>query len=245
MSAPTRAQRFAAEFIGALVLVLTGCGTAVLSAGYTTVDGRQLGVGFFGVAAAFGLTVTVLIYTVGIVSGGHFNPAVTVGLAVAGRFDWRQVLSYVVAQFAGAICGATLLYVMASGRPGFNAVTSGFASNGYGDRSPAGYSLAAAFLTEAVMTLLFVGVILAVTDRRAPPGVAAPAIGLCLLLIHLVSIPVTNTSVNPARSLGPALFAGSSALAQLWLFLLAPLLGAALAGAGYPLLANRRSPRPE
>ena len=237
-------QRLIAEFSGTLLLVLAGCGTAVLSADHPTADHQQLGVGFFGVVAAFGLTLTVLIYTLGPVSGGHFNPAVTLGLAVAGRFGWRQVPSYAAAQLTGAVGGATLLYVIAAGQKGFSAAASGFASNGYATRSPGGYTLGAAFLTETVMTMIFLAVILTVTDRDTSPGVAAAVIGGSLLVVHLVSIPVTNTSVNPARSLGPALFAGSGALAQLWLFLVAPLLGAALVGAGYPLLSTRRAPGP-
>lgn len=237
-------HRLAAEFTGTFLLVLAGCGTAVLSADHPGADHQQLGVGFFGVAAAFGLTLAVLIFILGPVSGGHFNPAVTFGLAVAGRFAWRQVPFYAAAQLTGAVGGAGLLYVIAAGRPGFHAAASGFASNGYAARSPGGFTLGAAFLTETVMTMIFLAVILTVTGRDTSPGVAAAVIGGSLLVIHLVSIPVTNTSVNPARSLGPALFAGGGALAQLWLFFAAPLLGAVLIGAGFPLLSARRSPGP-
>ncbi|WP_067500394.1 aquaporin Z [Actinoplanes sp. TFC3] len=235
-------QRLTAELTGTFLLVLAGCGTAILSADFPTAGHQQVGVGFLGVAAAFGLTLTVLVFTLGPVSGGHFNPAVTLGLAVAGRFAWRQVPSYAAAQLTGAVGGAALLYVIAAGRPGFHAASSGFASNGYAARSPGGYSLGAAFLTETVMTMVFLAVILVVTGRNASPGIAAAVIGGSLMIIHLVSIPVTNTSVNPARSLGPALCAGGGALAQLWLFFAAPLLGAALVGAGFPLLTNRRAP---
>jgi aquaporin Z len=230
---PATGQRLAAEFLGTFVLVFTGCGAAVLAAVFVTGDGVPVGIGFTGVALAFGLSVVVMAYAVGHLSGGHFNPAVTLGLAASGRFAWRDTVGYVAVQLFAAFVAAAVLFVVASGVDGFSATESGFASNGYGDRSPGGYSLAAALVTEVVMTALFLYVILGVTDTRAPKGFAPLAIGLALTLIHLVSIPVTNTSVNPARSLGPALFAGTDAIAQLWLFFLAPALGAALAGFTY------------
>ncbi len=234
--------RLAAEFLGTFCLVFAGCGSAVLAAGFVTAGTVHLGIGFLGVALAFGLTVTILAYAVGGVSGGHFNPAVTVGLAVSGRFGWRDVPLYVVTQITAAIAAAATLFVIASGRPGFDAVASGFASNGYGSRSPGGYTLAAALVAETVLTAIFLYVILAVTGDRANPATAPVAIGLCLAVIHLVSIPVTNTSVNPARSIGPALFAGGAAIGQLWLFLVAPLIGAAIAGLTYaPLVGERRA----
>ncbi len=244
MSERSTFQRLTAEFTGTFLLVFAGCGTAVLSADHPVADHQQLGVGYFGVAAAFGLTLTVLIFVLGPVSGGHFNPAVTLGLAAAGRFGWRQVPFYATAQLTGGVGGAALLYVIAAGRPGFHAAGSGFATNGYAARSPGGYTLGAAFLTETVMTMIFLAVLLTVTGRDTSPGVAAAVIGCTLLVIHLLSIPVTNTSVNPARSLGPAVFVDGGALAQLWLFFAAPLLGAALIGAGYPLLLTRRKPGP-
>jgi aquaporin Z len=240
MSAPSTAQRIAAEFLGTFCLVFAGCGAAVLAAGFVGAGSVHLGIGFLGVALSFGLIVTVMAYAVGGVSGGHFNPAVTVGLAVAGRFAWRDVPAYVATQIVAAVAAAGALFLVAAGRSGFDAVASGFASNGYADRSPGQYSWAAALVVEAVLTAVFVLVILAVTDSR--PGIAPIAIGLCLAVIHLVSIPVTNTSVNPARSIGPALFAGGAAIGQLWLFVLAPLLGAAVAGLAYPrLFAGRRA----
>ena len=215
-----------AEFIGTFWLVLGGCGSAVLAAAFP-----QLGIGFVGVALAFGLTVLTMAYTFGHVSGCHLNPAVTVGLCVGGRFPVGEVAGYVIAQVAGAVAGAAALYAIASGRPGFDAVQSGFASNGYADHSPGGYSLFACFVAEALLTFFFLLIILGSTDSRAPAGFAPIAIGLGLTLIHLISIPVTNTSVNPARSTGPALFVGGWAIAQLWLFWVAPILGAIAAGA--------------
>ncbi len=217
-------KRLAAEFLGTLWLVLGGCGAAVLAAGLPTV-----GIAYAGVSLAFGLTVVTGAYAFGPVSGGHFNPAVTAGLAMAGRHPWGQVLPYWGAQVAGAIGGAGLLYVIASGQPGFD-VQGGFASNGFGEHSPQGYSMVAGFVAEAVLTAIFLLVILGTTAKRANPALAGLAIGLCLTLIHLVSIPVTNTSVNPARSLGPALFVGGWALQQLWLFWVAPLLGGLIGG---------------
>jgi aquaporin Z len=213
-----------AEFLGTFWLVLGGCGSAVLAATFPGV-----GIGLAGVSLAFGLTVLTGAYALGPISGGHFNPAVTVGLWAGGRFPGRQIPSYVAAQVAGAIVAAAVLYVVASGKAGFD-VSAGFASNGFAEHSPGGYSLIAALITEVVMTLMFLIVILGSTHRRAPVGFAGLAIGLALTLIHLVSIPVTNTSVNPARSTGPALFVGGWALEQLWLFWLAPIAGALAAG---------------
>lgn len=230
MPKPTTVQRVAAEFLGTFFLVFAGCGAAVLSAGYVSAGGIHLGIGFAGVALAFGLTVTAAAYALGPLSGGHFNPAVTLGAAVAGRFAWRDVPMYVGTQLAGAITGAAALYAVSSGARGFDAVASGFASNGYGDRSPGGYPLLSALLVEIILTAVFVLVILGVTGERSNPALAPTAIGLCLVVIHLVSIPVTNTSVNPARSIGPALFAGGGALGQVWLFVVAPVVGAVLAG---------------
>ena len=237
---PTR-QRLAAEFLGTFVLVFGGCGSAVLAATFLS-DGVQLGIGFVGVSLAFGLTVLTMAYAVGHVSGGHFNPAVTLGLAASGRFAWKDVASYVGTQVLAAIAAAAVLYVVASGVSGFSASESGFATNGYGDRSPGGYSMLAALVIEIVLTAVFLYVILGVTDTRAPKGFAPLAIGLALTLIHLVSIPVTNTSVNPARSIGPALFAGGDAIAQLWLFILAPVLGGLIAGLTYSGLFGKREP---
>ncbi|GIF06797.1 aquaporin Z [Actinoplanes siamensis] len=235
-------RRIAAEFLGTFWLVFAGCGSAVLAAAFLNPAGLDLGIGFLGVALAFGLTVLTMAYAVGHVSGGHFNPAVTVGLAAAGQFRWRDAPAYIVTQVVAAIAGAGVLFVIASGRPAFDAVESGFATNGYGDRSPGGYSLLAALITEVVMTAVFLFVILGATDTRAPRGFAPLAIGLGLTLIHLVSIPVTNTSVNPARSLGPALFAGGGALGQLWLFLVAPVAGALIAGFTYGGLLGQNEP---
>jgi len=222
-------KRLGAEFLGTFWLVLGGCGSAVLAAAVPT-----LGIGFAGVALAFGLTVLTMAYAVGHVSGGHFNPAVSLGLVVGGRFPAKDLLGYVIAQVLGGVAAGGVLYLIASGKAGFD-VTAGFASNGYGDHSPGGYSLQAALVCEIVLTAFFLIVILGATDSRAPAGFAPIAIGLCLTLIHLISIPVTNTSVNPARSTGVALFAGGWAVQQLWLFWLAPLVGAALGGVIYKL----------
>jgi aquaporin Z len=220
-------NRLAAEFIGTFWLVLGGCGSAVLAAAFPDV-----GIGLLGVSFAFGLTVLTGAYALGPVSGGHFNPAVSVGLCTGGRFPSSELPMYVVAQVAGAIAGAGVLYVIASGKADFS-LAGGFASNGYAAHSPGGYSLLAALVTEMVMTFMFLIVILGSTHARAPVGFAGMAIGLALTLIHLISIPVTNTSVNPARSTGPALFVGGWALAQLWLFWVAPIAGAAIAGVVY------------
>jgi aquaporin Z len=232
-------QRMTAEFLGTFWLVFCGCGSAVLAAAFPNV-----GIGLLGVSLAFGLSVLTMAYAVGHISGGHFNPAVTVGLCTARRFLGREVLPYVGAQVAGAIAGAAVLYVIASGKVGFDA-SSGFAANGYDANSPGGYSLVAGLVAELVMTFFFLMVILGATDKRAPQALAGVAIGLALTLIHLVIIPVTNTSVNPARSTGPAIFVGGWALKQLWLFWLAPIIGAALAGVAYRFLAEeRKAPEP-
>ncbi len=217
-------RKLGAEFLGTLWLVLGGCGSAVLAAAFP-----GLGIGFVGVAFAFGLTVLTMVYTVGPISGCHLNPAVTIGLCAGGRFPASLVVPYIVVQVLGAIAGSAILYLIASGRAGFD-LAGGFASNGYGAHSPGGYSLGSAAVCEIVMTFMFLTVILGATHGRAPVGFAGIAIGLALTLIHLISIPVTNTSVNPARSTGPALFAGGLALQQLWLFWLAPIVGALLAG---------------
>jgi aquaporin Z len=217
-------RRLGAEFIGTFWLVLGGCGSAVLAAAFPS-----LGIGFVGVALAFGLTVLTMAFAIGHISGCHLNPAVSVGLVVGGRFPASELLPYVVVQVLGAIAGAAVLYVIASGHAGFD-VGAGFASNGYGEHSPGGYSLLACLVDEVVMTFMFLMIILGATDERAPKGFAPIAIGLGLTLIHLISIPVTNTSVNPARSTGPAIFAGGWALAQLWLFWVAPILGAVIGG---------------
>jgi aquaporin Z len=236
-SAPTTPQRLAAEFIGTFVLVFGGAGAAVLAANFPADDaGNPVGIGFVGVSLAFGLTVLTMAYAVGHVSGGHFNPAVTLGAAAAGRFPWRDTASYIATQVVAAIVAAAVLFVVASGAAGFSAAESGFATNGYGDRSPGGYGLLASLVIEVVLTAVFLYVILGVTDTRAPKGFAPLAIGLSLTLIHLVSIPVTNTSVNPARSIGPALFVGGEAISQLWLFIVAPIAGALIAGLTYKLL---------
>jgi aquaporin Z len=217
-------KRASAEFFGTFWLVFGGCGSAVLAAAYP-----GLGIGFAGVALAFGLTVLTMAFAIGHISGCHLNPAVSIGLFVGKRFTGGELLPYIVAQVAGAIAGSGVLYVIASGKPGFS-LASGFASNGYGAHSPGGYSLLACFVAEVVLTAFFLLIILGATDERAPKGFAPIAIGLGLTLIHLVGIPVTNTSVNPARSTGPALFAGGWALSQLWLFWLAPIIGAILGG---------------
>ncbi|WP_109468387.1 aquaporin Z [Albibacillus kandeliae] len=225
-------KKYAAEFIGTFWLTLGGCGAAVLAAGFP-----EVGIGLLGVSLAFGLTVLTMAYAIGHVSGCHLNPAVTVGLAAGGRFPGSQVLPYIIAQVAGAIVGAAVLYAIASGVPEFDAAASGFAANGYGEHSPGGYSMTSAFLCEVVMTGMFLFIIMGTTHGQAPVGFAPLAIGLGLTLIHLISIPVTNTSVNPARSTGPALFAGAWAISQLWLFWLAPLIGGAVGGIVYRWLS--------
>ena len=218
-------KRCFAEFFGTFWLVLGGCGSAVLAAAFP-----NLGIGFVGVALAFGFSVLTMVYAVGAISGGHFNPAVSLGLATGGRFAWKDLLPYWAAQVVGAIAAAGTLYLIASGKPGFDASTSGFAANGYGAHSPGGYPLQAVMITEFVLTGLFVFIIMGATSKRAPAGFAGIAIGLTLTLIHLISIPVDNTSVNPARSTGPALFQGGWAVHQLWVFWLVPLIGGAVGG---------------
>ena len=227
-------KRLVAETLGTFVLVLGGCGSAVLAAAFT-----ELGIGFAGVALAFGLTVLVMAFAVGHISGGHFNPAVTIGLTVGGRFPAAQVVPYVIAQLVGAIAAAGVLYLIASGKAGFDAAASGFASNGYGVHSPGGFSLQAGMIAELVLTAVFLIVIMGSTDKRAPAGFAPMAIGLALTLIHLVSIPVTNTSVNPARSTGVAIFQGGWAVEQLWMFWLLPIIGAAIGGAIYRFVLEK------
>lgn len=220
-------KKLAAEFIGTFWLVLGGCGSAVLSALIP-----DIGIGILGVAMAFGLTVLTAAYAIGHISGCHLNPAVSVGLCAAGRFPAAHLLPYIIVQVLGAIVAAAIIYLIASGKAGW-APVGGLASNGYGEHSPLGYSLQAGLISEIVMTFMFLTVILGATDKRAPAGFAPIAIGLCLTLIHLISIPVTNTSVNPARSTGPAIIVGGWALAQLWLFWVAPIVGAAIAGFTY------------
>jgi len=225
-------QKLCAEFIGTFWLVLGGCGSAVLAATFP-----ETGIGFVGVSLAFGLTVLTMAFAIGHISGCHLNPAVSVGLLVGGRFPANELVPYVITQVLGALAGAGVLYIIASGAPGFD-LAAGFASNGYGEHSPGGYSLTAALVTEIVMTFMFLMIILGATDERAPAGLAPIAIGLGLTLIHLISIPVTNTSVNPARSTAPALFVGDWALSQLWLFWVAPIVGAALAGVCYKFISK-------
>ena len=231
-------RRCIAEFFGTFWLVLGGCGAAVLAAAFPA-----LGIGFVGVALAFGLTVLTMCYTVGHISGGHFNPAVTLGLVTGKRFPARDLLPYWISQVVGAVVAAGVLYLIASGKDGFS-TSGGFASNGYGTHSPGGYSLTACFITEIVMTMFFILVIMGSTDKRVPNGFAPLAIGLGLTLIHLISIPVTNTSVNPARSTGPALFVGGWALGQLWLFWIAPLIGGAVGGVLYETIFSEYKEQP-
>ena len=225
-------KKLAAEFIGTFCLVLGGCGSAVLAATFP-----DTGIGFLGVSLAFGLTVLTMAYAIGHISGCHLNPAVSIGLWSGGRFSASELLPYIVAQVAGAIVASAVLYIIATGKAGFN-LAGGFASNGYGEHSPGGYSLMAALVTEVVMTFIFVIIIMGATDKRAPQGFAPIAIGLRLTLIHLISIPVTNTSVNPARSTGVAVFAGGWAISQLWLFWVAPVIGALSAGFFYRWLGK-------
>jgi aquaporin Z len=223
-------KRATAELIGTFWLVFGGCGSAVL-AGHI--------IGWHGVALAFGLTVLTMAYAIGHISGCHLNPAVSIGLTVAKRFDAKDLVPYIIAQLIGAILAAALLYMIASGKTGFDVVRSGFAANGFGDHSPANYSMVSSLVAEVTLTFMFLFIILGATDERAPAGFAPIAIGLGLTLIHLVGIPITNLSVNPARSTGPALFVGDWALSQLWLFWLAPIVGATLAGVAYPLIAKK------
>ena len=227
-------NRLTAECLGTFWLLFGGCGSAVLAAAFP-----QLGIGFAGVALAFGLTVLTMVYAIGHISGAHLNPAVTVGLASAGRFSWSDAVPYIVSQVVGAILASAVLYVIASGKAGFS-LSAGFAANGFGEHSPGGYSLLSALVAEIVLTAMFLVIILGATDRRAPAGFAGLAIGLSLTLIHLIGIPVTNLSVNPARSTGPALFVGGWALAQLWLFWVAPMVGAMLGAFLYSTIAEER-----
>jgi len=231
-------NKLLAEFIGTFWLVLGGCGSAVLAAKFP-----EVGIGLTGVSLAFGLTVLTAIYALGPISGGHFNPAVSVGLWAGGRFPARHLAPYIVSQVAGAILGAAAIYLIASGKAGFD-VQSGFAANGYGEHSPGNYSMEAALVCELVMSFMFVLIVLGATHARAPVGFAGLAIGLALALVHLISIPVTNTSVNPARSTGPALFVGGWAVVQLWMFWVAPLLGGALAGVLYRHVLQRELREP-
>jgi len=217
-------KKMGAEFIGTFWLVFGGTGSAVLAASFPNV-----GIGLVGVSFAFGLTVLTMVYAVGNISGGHFNPAVSIGLWAGGKFDIKELAPYIIAQVVGAIAASGLLYYIASGQSGFS-VSDGFAANGYGEHSPGGYSMGAGFAMEVIMTLMFVFIILGAISKKAPAGFAGIAIGLALTVIHLVSIPVTNTSVNPARSTGPALFVGDWAVSQLWMFWVAPIIGALLAG---------------
>lgn len=232
----TLTKKLAAEFMGTFWLVLGGCGSAVLAAAFPDV-----GIGLLGVAFAFGLTVLTMAFAIGHISGCHLNPAVSIGLWSGGRFSTAELGPYILAQVAGGLAGAAILYVIATGQAGFD-VTAGFASNGYGEHSPGGYSLTAALVTEIVMTFMFLMIILGSTDKRAPQGLAPIAIGLGLTLIHLISIPVTNTSVNPARSTGVAIFQGDWAISQLWLFWLAPIVGAILAGIVYRWFESEKIP---
>jgi aquaporin Z len=231
-------KRLGAECLGTFWLVFGGCGSAVLAAAFP-----EVGIGLLGVSLAFGLTVLTMAYAIGHISGCHLNPAVTLGLATARRFPWRDAGPYMLAQVVGAVLGAAVLLVIATGASGFS-VAAGFAANGYGEHSPGGYSMTAAVAAELVLTFMFLMIILGATDRRAPAGMAPVAIGLGLTLIHLIGIPVTNLSVNPARSTGPALFVGGWALAQLWLFWVVPAAGAVLAGLLYPALASEEDEKP-
>jgi aquaporin Z len=228
-------NKYLAEFFGTFWLVLGGCGAAVLAATFP-----QVGIGFLGVALAFGLTVVTMAYAIGHISGAHLNPAISVGLWAGGRFPASDLIPYIVAQVLGGIAAGGVLYIIASGKPGFD-VAAGFANNGFGAHSPGGYSLHAAIVCEVVMTMMFLIVIMGATDKRAPAGFAPLAIGLCLTLIHLISIPVTNTSVNPARSTGVAVYVGGWAISQLWVFWVAPIVGAVLGAVIYRALSNAKS----
>ena len=231
-------NKYGAEFLGTFWLVLGGCGSAVLAAAFPGV-----GIGLLGVSLAFGLTVLTMAFAIGHISGCHLNPAVSIGLWAGGRFPAKELPAYVISQVAGAIAAGGVLYLIASGKAGFE-LSAGFASNGFGAHSPGGYSLQAALITEVVMTMMFLLVILGATDKRAPQGLAPVAIGLCLTLIHLISIPVTNTSVNPARSTGVAVYVGDWAVSQLWLFWVAPIVGAVLGAVAYRLIGGERKDTP-
>ena len=237
-------KRLWAEFLGRFWLVFGGCGSAVLAAKVVADGTINMGIGFVGVALAFGLTVVTGAYAVGHISGGHFNPAVTLGCAVAKRVEWAAVIPYWIAQVVGGAVAGGVLWIIANGKDGFSASGSGFATNGYGEHSPDGYSLTAVIVAEVVLTAVFLWVILGVTSKKAPAGFAPLAIGLTLTLIHLISIPVSNTSVNPARSLGVAWYAGGDALGQVWVFILAPLVGAAIAGISYAFLTGDEDDTP-
>ncbi len=226
-------RKYVAELFGTFWLVLGGCGSAVLAASFP-----ELGIGFLGVALAFGLTVLTMAFAIGHISGCHLNPAVSIGLWAGGRFEVKELLPYIIAQVVGGLIAGAVLFVIASGKEGFDVVASGFAANGYGAHSPGGYSMLAAIVTEVVMTMMFVIVILGATDKRAPQGLAPIAIGLCLTLIHLISIPVTNTSVNPARSTAVAVFVGGWAVSQLWLFWAAPIAGALIGAVVYRFIGK-------
>lgn len=229
-----KSKKYVAEFLGTFVLVFGGCGSAVIAAAFP-----MIGIGLLGVALAFGLTVLTMAFAIGHISGCHLNPAVSFGLWAGGRFEAKELLPYIIAQVLGAIAAGGVLFIIASGKAGFD-VTAGFASNGFGEHSPGGYSLLSAFVTEVVLTCIFLVIIMGSTDKRAPQGFAPIAIGLALTLIHLISIPVTNTSVNPARSTGVAIFAGGWAIAQLWLFWLAPVIGGILGGYLYKTLFKEK-----
>ncbi len=244
MSPVPMTHRLWAEFLGTFWLVFGGCGSAVLAAKVVSDGTINMGIGFVGVALAFGLTVVTGAYAVGHISGGHFNPAVTLGCAVAKRVEWAAVVPYWIAQVVGGAVAGGVLFVIANGKDGFSASESGFATNGYGEHSPDGYSLAAVIVAEVVLSAVFLWVILGVTSKKAPAGFAPLAIGLTLTLIHLISIPVSNTSVNPARSLGVAWYAGGDALSQVWVFILAPLVGAAIAGISYAFLTGDEDDAP-
>jgi aquaporin Z len=241
MREPSLAAKLGAEFLGTFLLVFGGCGSVVIAGEFLSKNDVQLGIGLLGIGLAFGLAVLVGAFAFGHVSGGHFNPAVSIGLAIAKRFAWKDVLPYIITQILAASVAGAVLLAIASGKPGFSAVESGFASNGYGDRSPSGYGLVAALITEIIMTAIFLYIILGATDDRAPKGFAPIAIGLGLTVIHLASIPIDGTSVNPARSLGVAWFAGGGALAQVWLFIIGPIIGAAIAGATYKIITGAPS----
>jgi aquaporin Z len=241
MQEPSLAAKLGAEFLGTFLLVFGGCGSVIIASDFLSQNDVQIGIGLLGISLAFGLAVLVGAFAFGHVSGGNFNPAVSIGLAIAKRFEWKDVLPYVITQIVAATVAGAVLLVVASGKPGFSAVESGFASNGYGDRSLGGYGLVAALIIEIVMTAIFLYIIMGATDDRAPKGFAPIAIGLGLTVIHLASIPVDGTSVNPARSLGVAWFAGGAALAQVWLFIIGPIVGAAIAGATYKLVTGAPS----
>jgi len=238
MKEPSLAAKLGAEFLGTFLLVFGVCASVVISTELLTPNDVQLGIGILGISLTAGLAVLVGAFAFGHVSGGHFNPAVTIGLAIAKRFEWKGVLPYIVTQLVAATVAGAVLLVIASGKPGFSAVESGFATNGYADRSPGGYGLFAALIAEILMTAIFLYIILGATDDRAPKGFAPIAIGLGLTVIHLATIPIDGTSVNPARSLGVAWFAGGAALAQIWLFIIGPIIGAAIAGATYAIVTG-------